>query len=71
MHCIDKNNKSKEQGIYIKQEDIALAHRLAQKTYDHRVKKIVDRRLKQIESLNKVLSGTLNESSIFTLHEAA
>ncbi|WP_242831995.1 hypothetical protein [Butyrivibrio sp. VCD2006] len=53
MHCIDKNNKSKEQGIYIKQEDISLAHRLAQKTYDHRVKKIVDRRLKQIESLNK------------------
>ena len=53
MHCTDKDNKSKIQGSYIKQEDIALANRLAQKTYDQKVKKVVDRRLKQIERINK------------------
>ena len=53
MHCTDKDNKRNEQGIYIKKENILLANHLAQKSYDQKVKKIVDRRLKQIGRLNK------------------
>lgn len=37
--------------IYIKKNDANLAHRLAQKTYDTNVKRLVDKRLKQLDRL--------------------
>lgn len=39
--------------IYIKNKDSKIAERLAQKSYNKRVLKIVDRRLKQIQKFNK------------------
>ncbi len=52
MHCTGNDKKSKTQGIYIKKENEELARKLAQKGYDQKVKRIVDRRLKQIQNLN-------------------
>ncbi len=53
MHCIDDENQkhSKKQGVYIKQENYKLAYRLAQKAYDQKIKRLVDKRLKQLGKL--------------------
>ncbi|MCR5100186.1 MAG: hypothetical protein K6B41_02380, partial [Butyrivibrio sp.] len=39
--------------IYIPKKDMMLVNALAQKTYDRKIKKIVDKRLKQIGKLSK------------------
>lgn len=49
VQFIGKNEKRK----YIKKEQQVLANALAQKSYDQKVKKIVDKRLKQLGSLSK------------------
>ena len=38
---------------YIKKDDQQLAYRLAQKSYDQKIQKLVDRRLKQLDKLTK------------------
>lgn len=45
--------KSRKQGVYIKKEDIPLAYRLAQKSYDQKIQRLVDKRLKQLGKLVK------------------
>ncbi|WP_026497207.1 hypothetical protein [Butyrivibrio sp. WCD3002] len=68
MHCMDKEKKMKEQGIYIKQDDRSLANALAQKTYDQRVQKLVDRRIKQIEKLTKEYTDNEIDELFDNLH---
>lgn len=41
---------------YIKKENLSLAKQLAQKSYDQKIKKLVDRREKQLERLTKEYS---------------
>ncbi|WP_408070739.1 hypothetical protein [Butyrivibrio sp. JL13D10] len=53
MHCTEKNGIFQKQGEYLKKEEIGLARELAQKTYNQKIKKIVDKRLRQIQTLNK------------------
>ncbi len=53
MYCKDDNTRKRnEHGIYIKQENLVFAKKLAQKAYDQKIKRLVDRRLKQIERLS-------------------
>ena len=53
MHCTAENKKSKTQGIYIKKDNKDLINSLAQKGYDLKIQRLVDKRLKQIQTLNK------------------
>lgn len=53
MRCTDESTKSKTQGTYIKKENKNLILSLAQKGYDLKIKRLVDKRLKQIQTLNK------------------
>ncbi len=53
MQCTDENDKSRTQGTYIKKENKNLILSLAQKGYDQKIKRLVDKRLKQIQALNK------------------
>ncbi len=53
MQCTDENDKSRTQGNYIKKENKSLIMSLAQKGYDQKIKRLVDKRLKQIQALNK------------------
>ncbi|RKM56281.1 hypothetical protein D6853_05660 [Butyrivibrio sp. X503] len=46
MHCTE--NKT---GSYIKKDDMGIIWGLAQKTYDARVKKLVDRRVRQLDKI--------------------
>ena len=56
MHCKEKDGKYQKQGEYLKKEDMPLVRRLAQKSYDQKMKKLVDRRLKQIQIISKEYS---------------
>lgn len=61
MHCTDNDAKGK----FIKQEDNELAYMLAQKSYDQKVKRLVDKRLKQIEKI----AGEYEDSEITDLYD--
>lgn len=45
--------KEKKSGIYINKNNIELAHKLAQKTYDEKVLKLAEKRLAQIRKITK------------------
>lgn len=69
MHCIPgDNDKRYVQGTYIKRDNMSLAKSLAQKSYDQKMKKLVDRRLKQIERLSKEYKDDEVESLFEMLH---
>ena len=53
MHCKEKDGKYQKQGEYLKKENMSLVRALAQKSYDQKMKKLVDRRLKQIQIISK------------------
>jgi len=53
MRCFDGTIKSKRIGEYIKKSDWELVVLLAQKAYDKKIKKLVDKRIKQFHSLNE------------------
>ena len=40
-----------KQNVYIKKDNVKLAYKLAQKSYDYKVKRLVDKRLKQLEKI--------------------
>lgn len=52
MHCTKEDERSRRQGKYIKKDEIMTAEALAQKEYDLRLQKLVNRRLNQISKLN-------------------
>ena len=54
MYCSEtsENEKKRRQGTFIRKENKGFAQKLAQKSYDQRIQKLVDRRLKQIQKLN-------------------
>ena len=68
MHCTDMDDKRKEQGIYIKHEEISLAKALAQKAYDQKVQKLVDRRIRQLEKISKEYDDNEIEEIYSNLH---
>ena len=53
MHCKEKDGIYHKQGKYLKKEEIPLVRKLAQKTYDQKIKRLVDKRLRQIQNMNK------------------
>lgn len=56
MLCEAIDVKCPKQGRYLKKEEMDLARTLAQKAYDKKIQKLVDRRLSQIRSLGKSCS---------------
>lgn len=70
MHCSDcvDQKHSRRQGVYIKQDNQELALRLAQKSYDQKIQKLVDRRLKQLEKLAKEYEDNEIEEIYNKLH---
>lgn len=68
MQCKEKDGKYQKQGNYIKKEDRSLAHRLAQKSYDQKIKRLVDRRVKQLEKLAKEYEDNEVEEIYDKLH---
>ncbi len=54
MYCSesDEDQKKRRQGSFIKKENRDFAQKLAQKSYDQKVQKLVERRLKQVQRLN-------------------
>ena len=53
MHCKEKDGKYQKQGEYLKKENMSLVRRLAQKSYDQKIKRLADKRLRQIQNINK------------------
>ena len=51
MNCIDGDEKSKRQGVYLKKSEFDTVKKLAQKAYDKKIKRLVDKRIKQIQAL--------------------
>ena len=60
--------EAKKKLIYIKKDDKQLAYRLAQKSYDQKVQKLVDRRLKQLDKLTEEYEDTEIEEIYDKLH---
>ncbi|SDA69896.1 hypothetical protein SAMN02910368_02124 [Lachnospiraceae bacterium G11] len=56
MHCTPENERSRTHGKYIKKSELNLAAELARKEYNLKLQKLVNRRLSQIEKLNKEYS---------------
>ena len=53
IQCVEDDSDTGYKLTYIKKEDMPLVYRLAQKSYDQKIKKIVDRRLKQLDKLTQ------------------
>ncbi len=68
MHCTRDDRKSMMQGKYIKKENEELIRRLAQKGYDQKVKRIVDRRLRQIQKFSTEYSDQEIERVFDDMH---
>lgn len=70
MHCSDNcnQNQTRKQGAYIKQDEQELALRLAQKNYDQKIQKLVERRLKQLDKLTKEYEDNEIEEIYNKLH---
>lgn len=52
MYCTEVNGKLNKQGHYLKKDNVKMIQALAQKGYDRKIKFLVDKRIKQIHSLN-------------------
>ncbi len=60
--------EAKKKLIYIKKDDKQLAYRLAQKSYDQKIQKLVDRRLKQLDKLTEEYEDNEIEKIYNKLH---
>ncbi|WP_026510755.1 hypothetical protein [Butyrivibrio sp. LC3010] len=60
--------ETKKKLIYIKKDDKQLAYRLAQKSYDQKVQKLVDRRLKQLDKFTEEYEDNEIEKIYNKLH---
>ena len=60
--------EAKKKLIYIKKDNQQLAYRLAQKSYDQKIQKLVDRRLKQLNKLTEEYEDTEIEEIYDKLH---
>ena len=68
IQCTEDSSERGYKLSYIKKEDVTLAYRLAQKSYDWRVKKLVDRRLKQLDKLTEEYEDNEIEEIYNILH---
>lgn len=64
MHCTEHDKK----GQFIKKDNQELTNKLAQKSYDQKVQKLVDRRLKQIDKLSEEYNDNEIEKIYDNLH---
>ena len=67
IHCVEDENETGYKLSYIKKDDMALVYRLAQKSYDQK-KKLVDRRLKQLDKLTNEYEDNEIEEIYDKLH---
>ncbi len=68
IHCVEDSGEQGYKLTYIKKSDMSLARQLAQKSYDQKVKKLVDRRLKQIEKIIKEYEDNEIDKIYYELH---
>jgi hypothetical protein len=68
IQCVEDGREAGYKLSYIKKDDMALAYRLAQKSYDQKVKKLVDRRLKQLDKLTEEYEDNEIEEIYNILH---
>ncbi|WP_026527513.1 hypothetical protein [Butyrivibrio sp. VCD2006] len=68
IHCVEDENETGYKLSYIKKDDMALVYRLAQKSYDQKIKKLVDRRLKQLDKLTNEYEDNEIEEIYDKLH---
>jgi len=52
MYCTNDSETSRKQGRYIRKEEMELVRSLAQKAYDVKIQRLVEKRLKQISKLS-------------------
>ncbi len=52
FHCTDESSKSRKRGVYITKENRDIIKPLAQEEYDQKMKRVVEKRLNQIQKLN-------------------
>ena len=68
FHCTEENEKSRNQGRFIKKDSRTLIKELAQKDYDHKMQKLLNKRLKQVAKLNSEYSDSEFEEIYDKLH---
>ena len=68
FHCTDETQKSRERGKYIIKDERNKISPLVQKEYDQKMKKIVEKRLKQIQRLNADFNDEELEDIYNSLH---
>jgi hypothetical protein len=70
IQCVEDINEAGYKLSYIKKEDMALVYALAQKSYDQKIKKLVDRRIKHIEKISREYEDNEIEEIYNNLHPA-
>ncbi len=68
IHCAEDGKDTGYKLSYIKKKDMAIAYRLAQKSYDQKIQKLVDRRLKQLDKLTEEYENNEIEEIYNKLH---
>ena len=68
MYCTNDDEHSRQQGRYIKKNELTLAKALAQKEYDLKLRRLVERRLSQISKLNTEYRDNEIENVYLTQH---
>lgn len=68
IKCVEDGNKAGYKLSYIKKDEMALVYRLAQKSYDQKIQRLVYRRLKQLEKLTEEYEDNEIEEIYNKLH---
>ncbi|SFU83578.1 hypothetical protein [Butyrivibrio sp. M55] len=68
IQCVENGTEQGYKLSYIKKKDMPLAYRLAQKSYDQKIKRLVDRRVKQLDKLVKEYEDNEVEEIYDKLH---
>lgn len=68
IQCVEDETEAGYKLSYIKKKDISLAYRLAQKSYDQKIQKLVNRRLKQLDKLTEEYEDNEIEEVYNNLH---
>ena len=70
IQCVEDCTEQGYKLSYIKKQDMSIAYRLAQKSYDQKIQKLVDRRIKHIEKISREYEDNEIEEIYNNLHPA-
>ena len=68
IQCVEDCTEQGYKLSYIKKQDMSIAYRLAQKSYDQKIKRLVDKRIKQLQKLAKEYEDNEIEEIYDKLH---